>query len=91
MKKEIVSTLEKFDNFVVYKTDDGLVNIDVYFFDETIWLNQKLMAELFGTTKQNISLHLNNIFKDGELREESVVKEFLTTADDGKNYKTKAK
>lgn len=88
MKKEIVSTLEKFDNFVVYKTDDGLVNIDVYFFDETIWLNQKLMAELFGTTKQNISLHLNNIFKDGELREESVVKEFLTTADDGKNYKT---
>lgn len=87
MKKKLVSTLEKFDNFVVYKTDDGLVNIDVYFFDDTIWLNQKLMAELFGTTKQNISLHLNNIFKDGELSEESVVKEFLTTADDGKNYK----
>jgi hypothetical protein len=80
--------LEKFDNFVVYKTDDGLVNIDVYFFDDTIWLNQKLMAELFGTTKQNVSLHLSNIFKDCELSEKSVVKEFLTTADDGKNYKT---
>ncbi len=80
--------MEKFDNFVVYKTDDGLVNIDVYFFDDTIWLNQKLMAELFGTTKQNVSLHLSNIFKDCELSEKSVVKEFLTTADDGKNYKT---
>lgn len=88
MKTKPVSTAEKFNNFVVYKTDDGLVNIDVYFFNDTIWLSQKLMAELFGTTKQNVSLHLNNIFKDSELNENSVVKEFLTTADDGKNYKT---
>jgi len=80
--------VEKFNNFVIYKTDDGLVNIDVYFFDDTIWLNQKLIAELFGTTKQNVSLHLNNIFNDLELDEKSVVKKFLTTATDGKNYKT---
>lgn len=80
--------LEKFNNFVIYKTDDGLVNIDVYFFQDTLWLSQKLMARLFDTTKQNISLHLNNIFKEGELLPELVVKEFLTTADDGKEYKT---
>lgn len=80
--------LQKFENFVIYKTDDGLANITVYFFDDTLWLNQKLMAELFATTKQNISLHLNNIFKEAELEKDSVVKEFLTTAEDGKTYKT---
>lgn len=80
--------LEKFNNFVIYKTEDGLVNIDVYFYDDTLWLSQRLMAKLFDTTKQNVSLHLNNIFKEGELIQDSVVKEFLTTATDGKNYKT---
>jgi hypothetical protein len=54
-----------------------------------VWLTQNLIAELFQTTKQNISLHLKNIFKEGELNENSVVKDFLTTASDGKNYKTK--
>jgi hypothetical protein len=57
--------------------------------DETVWLTQNLIAELFQTTKQNISLHLKNIFQDGELDENSVVKDFLTTAADGKNYNTK--
>jgi hypothetical protein len=52
-------------------------------------LTQNLIAELFQTTKQNVSLHLKNIFQDGELDENSVVKDFLTTASDGKNYKTK--
>ncbi|MEG1739653.1 MAG: hypothetical protein RR266_04405, partial [Bacilli bacterium] len=61
------------------------VNIE----NETVWLNQAQMAELFQTTKQNISLHINNIFKDGELEKASVVKEYLTTGADGKNYKTK--
>lgn len=79
--------LEKFNNFVVYKTDDGLVNIDVYFYNDTLWLSQKLIAELFDTTKQNISLHLNNIFTENELVKKSVVKKFLTTAKDGKDYK----
>ena len=82
------SKLEKFNNFVIYNTEDGLVNIDVYFFEDTLWLTQKLMAQLFATTKQNTSLHLNNIFKEGELIKNSVVKDILTTASDGKNYKT---
>jgi hypothetical protein len=57
--------------------------------DETVWLSQAQMAELFQTTKQNISLHVNNAFKEGELEPNSVVKEYLTTAADGKNYSTK--
>lgn len=57
--------------------------------NETIWLPQQRIAELFGTTKQNVSLHLKNIFESGELEEDSVVKDFLTTANDGKNYQTK--
>ncbi len=73
---------------VLYQTDDGNVNVSVYYYNESFWLTQKAMGELFGTTKQTISYHLNNIFSDGELIQDSVVKEFLTTATDGKNYKT---
>jgi hypothetical protein len=61
----------------------------VFFRNETVWLTQQLLADLFSTTKQNVSLHLKNIFKEGELLENSVVKEFLTTASDGKEYKVK--
>lgn len=74
---------------VIYQTQDGEIKLDVRFDGDTVWLTQKLMAELFGTTKQNISLHLQNIIEDGELSENSVVKDFLTTATDGKNYSTK--
>ena len=81
--------LEKFSNFVVFETSKGKVNIDVFFKDDNLWLTQKKIAELFDTTKQNISLHLKNIFSENELEENSVVKDFLTTAEDGKNYKTK--
>lgn len=80
--------LQKFSNFVIFKTDEGKVNIDVFFANDTLWLTQKIIAELFNTTKQNVSLHLKNIFKEGELIELSVVNEFLTTASDGKTYKT---
>ena len=80
--------LEKLENFVIFQTDDGNVNIDVFFHNDNLWLTQKLMATLFETTKQNISLHLNNIFKEAELQENSVVKEYLTTGSDGKQYKT---
>ena len=81
--------LEKFSNFVIFQTASGKVHIDVFFKDDNLWLTQKKIAELFETTKQNISLHLKNIFADNELEEISVVKDFLTTAEDGKNYKTK--
>jgi hypothetical protein len=71
-----------------YQSPDGSVNIEVLYAEENIWLTQKKIAELFDTTKQNISLHLNNIFKNGELSKDSVVKDFLTTASDGKSYQT---
>jgi hypothetical protein len=63
--------------------------IEVRVKDETVWLTQAQMVNLFDATKQNISLHINNIFKEGELQPDSVVKEYLTTAADGKKYKTK--
>ena len=75
--------------FLVYQTEDGKLKLDVRFEGETVWLTQQHMAELFQTTKQNISLHIQNAFSEGELREDSVVKESLTTAADGKKYATK--
>jgi len=86
MEKEL---RPKESQFLFYTTPDGDVNIDVFFEGETVWLSQQLMAELFQTTKQNISLHIKNIFDEGELSKDSVVKDFLTTAADGKSYKTK--
>jgi hypothetical protein len=74
--------------FLVYEAEDGQVKIDVRLEDETVWLTQQLMAELFQTTKQNIGQHLKNVFSEGELIENSVVKKFFTTAADGKKYKT---
>ena len=71
---------------IIYKTDDGQTKIEVQFDGETAWLTQNALAELFRTTKQNISLHIKNIFEEGELRPNSVVKESLTTAADDKTY-----
>jgi hypothetical protein len=69
--------------FLVYQTEDGKLKIDVRFEGETVWLTQLQMAELFQTTKQNIGMHIRNAFSEGELREDSVVKESFTTAADG--------
>ncbi len=74
--------------FLLYQTDDGQVKIDVRLEDETIWLTQQMMADLFQTTKQNIGQHLKNVFAEGELVQYSVVKKFFTTAADGKQYNT---
>jgi len=73
---------------LVYQTGEGHVKLEVRLEDETVWLTQQMMAELFQTTKQNIGQHLKNIFEEGELDQNSVVKKFFTTAADGKNYKT---
>lgn len=73
---------------LVYQTGDGRVKLDVRLEDETVWLTQQMMAELFQTTKQNIGQHLKNIFEEGELVQNSVVKKFFTTATDGKKYNT---
>ena len=76
-------------NEIVLYQPDAVTKLEVRLENETVWLSQQQMAELFETTKQNVSLHINNIFKEGELEEISVVKDFLTTASDGKNYRVK--
>jgi len=81
-------TNEPQSQFLLYQSSDGQTRLEVRLENETVWLSQNQMAELFQTTKQNVSLHIRNIFKEGELAEDSVVKEYLTTAADGKNYKT---
>ena len=73
-------------NIIIYRTADGRASVALYAKDGKIWLNQQQMAELFATSKPNISMHIANILKDKELCLDSVVKEFLTTAADGKNY-----
>jgi len=76
-------------DLILYQTEDGRTRIQCRFENETVWLTQAQLAELFETTKQNIGQHIQNVFKERELREESVVKEFFTTAADGKNYQTR--
>ncbi len=74
---------------ILYQTEDGKSEINLRAIDGTVWLSQMEIAHLFDTSKQNVSLHLQNIFADEELAEDSVVKESLTTAADGKRYPTK--
>ena len=79
----------KENEIVLFETKDKEVRLTVPIREDTVWLTQAQMTELFDTSKQNVSLHINNCFKEGELKRDSVVKDFLTTASDGKNYKTK--
>jgi hypothetical protein len=74
------------NNMIIYVSKDGNIKVDVNIQNEDIWMSQDVMANLYDTTKQNISYHLNNIFKENELNKDSVVKDFLTTANDGKKY-----
>ena len=80
---------DKFSNFVIFKTEKGKVNIDVFFYDETLWLTQKKIAELFEKGRTTITEHLKNIFAEGELDENSVCRDFRHTAEDSKIYSTK--
>lgn len=73
---------------IIYQTEDGHTKIDVKFEDETVWLTQAQLCELYQTSKSNISEHINHIFEEGELEETSVVRKFRTTASDGKKYNT---
>lgn len=82
MSKEPASQSE----IVLYQTEDGRTRLEVKLENETVWLTQGQMAELFQTTVPNVSMHIRNLFSDGELKPDSVVKESLTTAADGKNY-----
>jgi hypothetical protein len=76
----------KENKIIIYNTDDGKNSVKLFAKDGSVWLNQQLMAELFDTSKQSISYHISNILTEKELDNISVVKEFLTTASDGKNY-----
>jgi len=75
--------------FLLYTAPDGAVKVDVFFRDETVWLTQKALAELFGVKRPAITKHLLNIFKTGELVEDSVSSILEHTAADGKTYGTK--
>ena len=86
VKKDIGGNAEA--EVVLYQPDSS-IHIEVLVEGETVWLTQQQMSELFSTTRNNIILHIRNIFKEGELNEDSVCKESLRTAADGKKYRTK--
>ena len=71
----------------IFQTEDGQAQVEVYFEKDTVWLSQAQMVELFDKNKRTVSEHIRNIFKEGELQEEPVVRKYRTTADDGKTYK----
>jgi len=80
--------LENKGEVLIYKSEDGLTHIDVKMENETVWLTQLQLCDLYQTSKSNISEHIKHIFEEGELEESSVVRKFRTTASDGKNYDT---
>ncbi len=87
MERALIANSENNQSqFIIYQTEDGETRLDVRFQNETVWLPQSLIADLFHTPKQNIGQHLKNIFLEQELTEKSVVKNFFTTAADGKHY-----
>ncbi len=73
---------------IIYQTDDGKEHLDVRLQDDTLWLTQAQLVDLYKTSKSNISEHIKHIFEEGELSENSVVRKFRTTANDGKAYET---
>lgn len=74
------------NSIIIYHTDDGKSSVVLYANDGQDWMNQKQMAELFATSVPNINIHINNILKENELDSNSVIKDYLTTASDGKRY-----
>ena len=76
----------EYGEILIYQTDDGQTNIEVKIEDDTVWLTQQQLTELYQCSKSNISEHIKHIFEEGELDKDSVVRKFRTTADDGKTY-----
>ena len=85
-QKEDYCINKEFGSIIIYKTQDGNNKIEVKVYKNNVWLNQKQLSELFGVSKATISEHIKNIFNDKELTSETVVRNFRTTAADGKNY-----
>ncbi len=73
-------------NIIIYNTIDGHASVVLYARDRSVWMNQNQLAELFDTSVPNICMHIANILKEGELQKDSVIKNYLTTASDGKKY-----
>ena len=73
-------------NIIIYNTADGKASVSLYAKDGMIWMNQNQLAELFDTSVPNISMHISNVLKEHEIEQNSVVKDYLTTAADGKEY-----
>lgn len=74
-------------NIIIYNTSDGKATVSLYAKDGMVWMNQNQLAELFDTSVPNVSMHISNILKEGELEQNSVIKDYLTTASDGKEYR----
>lgn len=83
MKENKNKFMNKTNQLLIYQTEDGKVRIEAQFRDETVWLSQSQMAELFGKSKKTISEHISNIFHEGELSENMVVRKFRTTTQHG--------
>ena len=79
--------MNKEQNIIIYNTSDGKTSVSLFAKDGNIWMNQNQLAKLFDTSKPNISIHISNILKEDEIGIDSVVKDYLTTASDGKKYK----
>ena len=77
------------NKIVIYQTEDGQTQIDVRLENDTVWLTQGQMVDLFQTTKQNVSLHVRNVFKEGELDQSATVKDYLTVQKEGKREVTR--
>ena len=84
-----LDAIQSDSNFLLYQSDDGKLRIEVRLQDETVWLTQNAMMELFESSKSNISEHIKHVFEEGELTEKAVVRNFRTTASDGKMYDVK--
>ena len=80
--------LDKLKDLILYQSENGNVQIEVLYDNEDFWLTQKTMAELFNVAENNITYHLQNIFKSGELNKNSVTQKIRVTASDGKKYNT---
>lgn len=82
----MTNSLNNQGEIIIYQADDRITHINVKMEDETVWLTQAQLAELYQTSKSNISEHISHIFEEAELDRDSVVRKFRTTASDGKNY-----
>jgi len=86
MSNDLTSSDHARQNIIIYNTDDGKASVALFAKDGMVWMNQNQLAELFDTSVPNISMHISNILKEGELAQVSVIKDYLTTASDGKEY-----